>query len=50
MNEPRVLAVALEGLENILKAGETHFNQAGVENRFALTLENEGGLDLIEAL
>lgn len=50
MNEPRTLAVALEGLENILKAGQQHFTKAGLDNKFALVLENEGGLDLIEGL
>ena len=50
MKEPRALAVALEGLENVLKAGQEHFTKAGVENKFALVLENEGGLDLIEEL
>jgi hypothetical protein len=50
MNEPRTLAVALEGLENILKAGQQHFTKAGVDNKFALVLENDGGLDLIEEL
>jgi len=50
MNEPRTLAVALEGLENILKSGQEHYAKAGVENKFALILENDGGLDLIEEL
>ena len=50
MNEPRTLAVALEGLENILKVGQQHFTRAGVDNKFALVLENDGGLDLIEEL
>lgn len=27
MQEPRVLAVALEGLDNILKSGEEHFRR-----------------------
>lgn len=45
-----MLAVALEGLDNILKAGENHFTKMGYPNRFALVLENEGGLELIEQL
>lgn len=50
MTEARVLAVSLEGLENILKAGQEHFAMQGGENRFALQLENDGGLELIEQL
>lgn len=50
MTEPRVLAVALEGLDNILKSGEEHFKRSGQENRFCVVLENEGGIELIEAL
>ena len=49
MKEPRILAVALEGIENVLKAGKEHFFIHG-ENQFALTLEKEGGCDKIEAL
>ena len=29
MQEPRILAVSLEGLDNILKHGEIHFKKAG---------------------
>jgi hypothetical protein len=29
MTEARVLAVALEGLDNILKAGDSHFSKMG---------------------
>jgi len=50
MREARILAVALEGLDNILKSGQHHFIQHGQENKFALILENEGGLELIEQL
>ena len=50
MNEARVLAVALEGLENILRAGQDHFVKLGSENKFALQVENDGGLELIEQL
>lgn len=50
MNEARVLAVALEGLDNILRSGQDHFSKQGAENRFALQLENDGGLEMIEEL
>jgi hypothetical protein len=50
MQEARVLAVALEGLENILKSGEEHFKRLRQENKFALQLENDGGLEHIEKL
>lgn len=50
MQEARILAVALEGLENILRSGQEHFVKLGQENKFALVLENDGGLELIEQL
>lgn len=50
MQEARILAVALEGLENILRSGQEHYIKLGSENKFALVLENEGGLELIEQL
>ena len=48
MNEARILAVALEGLDNILRSGQDHYLKHGEENKFALVLENEGGLELLE--
>jgi importin subunit alpha-6/7 len=51
MTEARVLAVALEGLDNILKAGLEHYKRLhNQDNRFAIVLESEGGLELLEAL
>jgi hypothetical protein len=50
MQEARILAVALEGLDNILKSGQEHYLKHGEENKFSLVLENEGGLELIEQL
>ena len=50
MSEARVLAVSLEGIDNILKSGQENFKKHGVENRFSVVLENEGGLDLLEGL
>ena len=49
IKEPRILAVALEGIENVLKAGNEHFKQNG-DNKFALKLEAEGGCDKLEPL
>jgi importin subunit alpha-1 len=49
IKEPRILAVALEGIENVLKAGAQHFMVNG-ENMFALRLEQEGGCDKLEPL
>jgi hypothetical protein len=49
MKEPRILAVALEGIENVLKAGSQHFMING-ENLFAMRLEQEGGCDKLEPL
>lgn len=49
LKDPRILAVALEGIENILKCGKEHFLING-ENKFALRLEQEGGIDALEPL
>ena len=49
MKEPRILAVALEGIENVLKAGGEHVKVSG-SNQFATILEQEGGLDKLEPL
>jgi hypothetical protein len=45
----RMLAVALEGLENTLKCGNEHFNDNG-DNIFAMSLEQHGLLDDLENL
>lgn len=50
MQEARILAVALEGLENILRSGQEYSVKLGKENKFTLVLENEGGIELIEQL
>lgn len=47
--EPRILAVSIEGIENVLKVGKEHFSQNG-ENQFAVLFEQEGGIDKLEAL
>ena len=49
VNDPRILAVALEGLENILKAGEAlNYTNGGEDYR--LQIEGCGGLDQLEEL
>lgn len=45
-----MLAVALEGLENILECGRKHFTNENGENKFAVALEVEGCLDELEQL
>merc|ERR1711988_100413 len=45
-HDPKVVSVCLEGISNILQAGETDSN----DNPYALLLEQSGGLDKVEAL
>lgn len=47
--DARVLAVALEGLENILKDGQKALD-GNNENPYALKLEIDGGIEKLEAL
>jgi hypothetical protein len=49
MQDARVLAVALEGIANILKCGKENYTENG-DNLFALKLEEEGCLDKLEPL
>lgn len=44
-----MIAVALEGIETLLKIGNDHFMENG-ENQFANELEKVGGVDKIENL
>jgi hypothetical protein len=46
----RMLAVALEGLDNTLKCGEKHFVNEEGDNQFTILLEQEGALDDLEEL
>eukprot|EP01127_Copromyxa_protea_P023002 TRINITY_DN84_c0_g1_i1.p1 TRINITY_DN84_c0_g1~~TRINITY_DN84_c0_g1_i1.p1 ORF type:complete len:318 (-),score=38.94 TRINITY_DN84_c0_g1_i1:26-979(-) len=48
-NDTRIVLVALEGLENILKVGEKDARQTGI-NMYTVMLEECGGLDIIEEL
>lgn len=49
-DEPKLLLVALEGLENILDLGRKDSSRNGGDNKFADFLEECGGLDHLEAL
>jgi len=49
-SDGRIITVALEGLENILKVGERDSKSAGTTNSFATLIEEADGLDKIEAL
>jgi len=49
-NNSKVIMVALEGLENILKVGETDKSQTQGKNLFAQKVEECGGLDQLETL
>lgn len=46
----RMLAVALEGFENILLCGQQHFMNEEGENMFAIQMEQAGCLDDLEQL
>ena len=50
MQDVRMLAVALEGLENTLACGEKHFKNENGENYFTILMEQEGCLDDLEEL
>lgn len=50
-NNVRVIAVALEGLENVLKTGQEHFRDPDTgDNRFGIVFETLGYLDVLEEL
>jgi len=48
-SDARIVTVALEGLENILKVGEKDANNGG-QNQYATFIEEADGLDKIESL
>ena len=50
VKDVRMLAVALEGLENIFECGKEHFNDENGENRFVLLFEGYGFIDDLENL
>jgi HEAT repeat protein len=47
--DPRIILVALEGLENLLKVGEKDSKDSGT-NEYVLAIEEHRGVDNIEAL
>ena len=50
VNDVRMLAVALEGLENTLKCGQENFLNAEGENLYSIMMEQDGTLDTLEQL
>lgn len=51
VHDARIVSVALEGLENILRVGQKEKDTSGAEfNDYARAIEAVGGLDRIEAL
>jgi len=46
----KMLAVALEGLDNTLACGQKHFTNENGENKYAIIFEQEGCLDHLENL
>eukprot|EP00741_Cyanophora_paradoxa_P024054 tig00021721_g23229.t1 len=50
VSDARIITVALEGLENVLKVGETEKEAMGGANEFASAIDEAGGLDKIEQL
>mmetsp|Transcript_1751 Transcript_1751/g.2633 ORF Transcript_1751/g.2633 Transcript_1751/m.2633 type:complete len:134 (-) Transcript_1751:292-693(-) len=48
--DAKIILVALEGLENILKVGEAEAKAQGIDNQLALHIEEAGGLQKIEEL
>jgi len=49
-SDARIITVALEGLENILKVGEKDAKASGGANQYATLIEENEGLDKIEQL
>eukprot|EP01118_Nematostelium_gracile_P018945 TRINITY_DN858_c0_g1_i1.p1 TRINITY_DN858_c0_g1~~TRINITY_DN858_c0_g1_i1.p1 ORF type:complete len:519 (-),score=189.94 TRINITY_DN858_c0_g1_i1:255-1811(-) len=49
-SDARIITVALEGLENILKVGEKEAKTTGEQNPYAILVEEAEGLDKIEQL
>lgn len=50
MRDVRMLAVALEGLDNCLECGEKNFKNEEGENEFTILMEQDGLLDELEQL
>jgi hypothetical protein len=50
VKDVRMLAVALEGLDNTLHCGAQHYKSEEGENEFAILMEQDGLLDDLENL
>lgn len=50
LQDVKMLAVALEGIDNILDCGEKHFTNEQNENHFAMIMEQDNCLDDLEHL
>ena len=48
--DPKIILVALEGIENILKVGQDDAPKLGGVNKFSEYVEECGGLDMLEDL
>lgn len=49
-DESKIVLVALEGIENILRVGDKLNDKERDENPFAIRVENEGGIEKLEVL
>jgi importin subunit alpha-6/7 len=49
-NDPKIVTIALEGIENILKVGETDSVNHGGQNQMAIAVTEAEGLNKIEEL
>merc|ERR1712115_557358 len=50
VNDPKIVTIALEGLENILKVGEEESKSTGQPNAMAIFVSEAEGLNKIEDL
>ena len=50
VNDPKIVTIALEGLENILKVGEEESKATGHPNQMAIFVSEAEGLNKIEDL
>ena len=50
MTDPKIVTIALEGLENILKVGDTDAKATGAQNDMATYIFEADGLNRIEDL
>lgn len=50
VKDVRMLAVSLEGLDNVLQCGQENFKNEDGDNTFAIIMEQDGLLDSLEEL